>query len=284
MVTIDAHHHFWDTTSGAYDYPWMTDELAAMRGRRGPDELRPLLASRGVDRTIVVQAISSLPETRELLSIAAKTDFVAGVVGWVDLTDPDVAATLAELRRPGGGKLVGIRHQVHDEEDPDWIRRADVRRGLAAVLEAGLTYDVLVRSRELDAALEVMRSFPEARFVVDHIAKPPIRDHVMEPWATQMASVAELPNVWVKLSGMIEEADWSAWKPADLVPYVQRLLEHFGPRRLVFGSNWPFCLVAGSYQQVYDALIEALGAIGDEALGWILGDNATRAYPVAPAS
>lgn len=283
MVTFDAHHHFWDTSRTDYDYYWMTDELAAIRGRYGPEDLRPLLASRGIERTILIQTIPSLAETEEFLAVASGTDFVAGVVGWVDLTDPGVAETLAALKaRPDGRYLVGIRHQVHDEPDPDWLRRKDVQRGLVAVAAANLAYDVLVRSRELPAALDVVRLFPDTRFVVDHIAKPTIKEHELEPWASRIAPLADYPNVWVKVSGMIEEADWTSWRPDDFVPYVQRLLEWFGPERLVFGSNWPVCLLAGSYTDVYDALMHALGGIGVDERAQILGENAVRAYRLSP--
>ena len=160
-LTVDAHHHFWDTTSGRFDYYWMGDDLAAIKGVRGPDQLRPLLAEHGIDRTVVVQTIPSVEETEVFLATAAATDFVAGVVGWVDLTDPAVAETIARLRaRPDGRWLVAIRHQVHDEQDPEWLLRPDVKRGLKAVEEAGLAYDILVRSRELPAALQTVRRVP----------------------------------------------------------------------------------------------------------------------------
>jgi L-fuconolactonase len=284
-VTVDAHHHFWDTTAGRYDYYWMTDELAVIRGRHGPDEMRPLLRDAGIDRTVIVQTIPSVPETEEFLSTAGTTDFVAGVVGWVDLTDPAVGDTIARLRDgPHGRWLVGIRHQVHDEADPEWLVRDDVMRGLAAVAASGLTYDILVRSRELPSALAVVKAFPDARFVVDHIAKPNIKAHEIEPWASRMKPLAEFPNVWVKVSGMIEEADWETWKPDDLVPYVQRLLEWFGPSRLIFGSNWPVCNLAGSYQRVHDAAAYAVGdvSVGDRAR--IFGSNASEAYGLDIAS
>ncbi|MGD0019016.1 MAG: amidohydrolase family protein [Candidatus Limnocylindrales bacterium] len=278
-IVVDAHHHFWDTSDRTYDYYWMTDELAAIRGRFGPDDMRPLLAARGIDRTVLIQTIPSLPETEQFLATAAATDFVAGVVGWVDLTDPDVASTLARLKaRPDGRKLVGIRHQAHDEPDPDWLRRPDVQRGIGAVGEAGLTYDVLVRSRELPAALDLVRAFPENSFVIDHIAKPCIREHEIEPWASRMAPLAAFPKVWVKLSGMIEEDDWASWTADDLKPYVQRLLDWFGPGRLIFGSNWPVCLLAGSYARVFDALVEALGDIPRRDRERIFGANALEAY------
>jgi L-fucono-1,5-lactonase len=276
-VTTDAHQHFWDPARG--EYPWMTAELAAIRRPFGPDDLAPLLGARGVDRTILVQTQSSIDETREFLELAAATEFVAGVVGWVDLTSPSVGGTIAELRaRPDGRYLVGIRHQVHDEDDPDWLLREDVRRGLAAVAEADLVYDLLVRPRELPAALETARRFPELRFVIDHLAKPPIAAGELEPWAERMAPFADLANVSCKLSGLVTEADWSSWTRDDLAPYVRRAAGWFGDERLLFGSDWPVCLLAASYGEVFDAYIDALGAISPEGRERILGLNAVRVY------
>ena len=225
VVTVDAHHHFWDTTKGRFEYPWMTGDAAGLRGTYGPAELRPLLSQAGVDRTVLVQTISSVEETEVFLATAAQTDFVAGVVGWVDLTDPAVGETISRLRsRPDGHWLKGIRHQVHDEADPEWLLRADVQRGIRAVGDAGLVYDLLVRPRELPATLHLARDLPEVRFVVDHIAKPPISAHGLEPWAELMRQLADLPHVSVKLSGMVTEADWVRWTIADLAPYAERLL------------------------------------------------------------
>ena len=275
--TVDAHQHFWDPAKA--DYPWMTDELAAIRRPFTPNDLRPLLEAAGIDYTVLVQTRSSLEETREFLSLAAHTDFVAGVVGWVDLTDAKVATTLRDLQAdPAGAALVGIRHQVHDEPDPAWLLREDVQRGLWAVAEADLAYDLLVRTRELPAALETTRRLPQLRFVIDHIAKPPIRTGTYDAWAEAMAPFSDLDYVFCKLSGMITEADWSSWKPDDLVPYVERVVGWFGEDRLMFGSDWPVCLLAASYQEVFDAYRYALGDPGAGAREKILGENAIRFY------
>jgi L-fuconolactonase len=284
VLTVDSHQHFWDTTSGRFDYYWMSAEFDAIKGLRGPEQLRPLIAAAGIERTVSVQAIGSLEETIFLLETAQATDFVAGVVGWVDLTDPAVGETIAALRsRPDGRWLRSIRHQVHDEEDADWLLRPDVRVGLKAVEEAGLAYDILVRSRELPAALATVRDFPNSRFVVDHIAKPNIKAGEVEPWVSRMRPLADHPNVVVKVSGMITEADWVTWRPDDLRPYVQRLLEWFGPRRLMFGSDWPVCTVAGSYAQVHEAATVALGDLSDDDRSWVFGRTATVAYQLDEA-
>ena len=257
----------------------MTDELAAIRRPFAPPDLEPLLAAAGIDRTVLVQTRASVDETRELLRTAEATSFVAGVVGWVDLSDPGVAEEIDALRSgPGGDRLVGIRHQVHDEPDADWLLRPDVRRGIAAVGRAGLAYDLLVRSRELPAALQVVRGLPDVRFVIDHVAKPPIRDRVFQPWAERIASFGEMRNTWCKASGMITEADWSSWRPDDLRPYVQHVLDVFGADRLVFGSDWPVCLLAGSYQQVFDATRAALGDLTEGEQSAIFGGNAAEVY------
>jgi L-fuconolactonase len=276
-VIVDSHQHFWDPER--FDYPWMTAELGAIRRNFGPQDLEPLLAERGVDRSVVVQATSSVAETRYLLETAAGTDFVSGVVGWVDITDPDVDAVVADLRSGEGGQyLVGVRHQVHDEDDPDWLLRDEVQRGLGTLAGVGLAYDLLVRARELPAALRAARAQPGLRLVIDHIAKPPIREGDVEEWARDMAPFAGLDNVYCKLSGMVTEADWTAWKPADLVPYVERVLAWFGEDRLMFGSDWPVCLLAASYGDVIDALDGALGPLGESTRDKIYGGNAAAFY------
>jgi L-fuconolactonase len=239
---IDAHVHFWDGPLG-----WMSGGFEALGRPFGPDDLRPLAGACGVDRVIAVQASSSLDETRRLLSLV--DDFVAGVVGWVDLTAPDVADTIASL----GPGLVGIRHQVHDEPDALWLLRDDVRRGLHAVGDAGLAFDLLVRPRELRAALALARDVHDVRFVIDHLAKPPIASGELEAWAERMAPFARLEHVACKVSGLVTEADWQRWKVADLAPYLERAVEWFGEERLLFGSDWPVCTLAASYEDVVDA-------------------------------
>lgn len=276
-MMVDAHHHFWDPARGVY--PWLTDDLAAIRRRFGPEDLRPQLMERGISRTVLVQTRSSVEETREFLATAETTDFVAGVVGWVDLTASDVGDALTSLLTlPEGRWLVGIRHQVHDEPDPAWLLRDDVRRGLRAVGEAGLAYDLLVRPRELPAALQVVRELPDQRFVIDHVAKPRIRDGTDPEWLERMAPFTDLGNVHCKLSGMVTEADWSNWTSEDLAPFVERAVGWFGPERLLFGSDWPVCLLAASYGQVFDALQTALAGLSAEAVDGVMGLNAARFY------
>jgi L-fuconolactonase len=275
-MIVDAHHHFWDPLLA--DYPWMTDDVAAIRRRFGPEDLEPLLRENGVDGTVLVQARASLDETRLLLEAAEATPFVLGVVGWIDLTDPEAARVLAELR---GRQLVGIRHQVHDEPDPAWMLRPDVQRGIAAVGAADLAYDLLVRSVELPAAFETAKRHPGVRFVVDHLAKPPLRGGDMGSWADGLASLAELPNMTCKLSGLVTEADSSTWRNDGLFEYHRRALEWFGPERCMFGSDWPVCLLAAEYGEVLELLLRALDNLGAAERAEVFGGTAARTYRLA---
>ena len=273
-MIVDAHQHFWDPA--VEDYPWMVgEELAPVRRRFDPEDLEPALREHGVGGTVVVQALGSPDETRRLLALAEATPFVLGVVGWVDLTAPDIEGALAELE---GGALVGIRHQVHDEPDHAWLLRPEVQRGIAAVGEAGLAYDLLVRTAELPAALETARRNPDTRFVVDHLAKPPLRDGDTTEWARGLEALAALPNVSCKLSGLVTEADWSGWRSEELVPYLRRALDWFGPSRTMFGSDWPVCLLAADYGAVLELVLAALDGLDDAERDAVLGGNATRVY------
>ncbi len=279
-AAIDAHHHFWDPRRS--HYPFLTDELASIRRPFGPSDLAPELEAAGIGGTVLVQTRPSLPETREFLAVAAATPFVQGVVGWVDLAEPRVADTIAEIREgPGGDKLVAIRHQLHDEPDTEWVLRPAVLAGIAEVGRAGLVYDVLIRPREMPFALEAIRRSPNVRFVVDHLAKPPIASGALEPWASLLREFGREPQVACKISGMVTEADWSAWRVDDLRPYVAVALEAFGPDRLLFGSDWPVCLVAATYGQVVGAAREALDSLSPDEATAVFGGTARRVYGLA---
>jgi L-fuconolactonase len=274
---VDAHHHFWDPAR--FDYPWLTDELGVIRRRFGPEDLAPIVERAGIDRTILVQTISSVDETREFLATAAATPLIAGVVGWVDLTDASVGDTIAELAAgEGGSHLVGIRHQVHDEPDPEWLLRQDVGRGITAVGAAGLVYDLLVRPRELPAALETVRAHANVTFVVDHLAKPPIKSGELEPWLGLLRPFGELDNVACKVSGLVTEADWGSWSVADLQPFVDAAVEIFGPDRLMFGSDWPVCLLASTYDAVLGAARSATAGLSPDERDQVFGKTARRVY------
>ena len=269
-MIIDSHHHFWDLSRR--DYAWLAgDGLRPIRRRFGPDDLRPLLEDNGVDKTILVQTVSSLDETREFLDRAASNDFIAGVVGWVDLTSSTVDDTIASLV---SDLLVGIRHQVHDEPDPEWLLRDDVQRGIAEVGEAGLVYDLLVRTRELPAALETVKRHRDVTFVIDHAAKPRIKGASWDrDWEMALAPFSDQANVSCKLSGLVTEADWKSWTPEQLEPYVNRVVGWFGPGRCMFGSDWPVCLLAATYDQVLDAMQQIIGL--DDL---VFGETARRVY------
>lgn len=250
-VVVDAHQHFWDPARA--DYPWMTDEVAALRRRFGPEDLEPLLVANGVSGTVVVQARQDVAETRELLALATETPFLLGVVGWVDLTG-DVPLQLAEL----DGTLAGVRHPVQDEPDPSWLLRDDVQRGIAAVGEAGLAFDLLVQTPQLPAAVETVRRHPAVRFVLDHVAKRPRDDHTWRSGVTRLASFA---NVTCKISGLFTEHD-----PTGTAALA---LEWFGPERCMFGSDWPVSTLACEYA-------DTIAVVGDDPD--VLARTAVRVY------
>ena len=279
-MIIDGHQHFWDPARA--EYPWMdAAELAPIRRAFGPADLAPLLKANGIDASIVVQCRSALEETEEFLRIAHVTPSVIGVVGWVDLTDGDLGDTLDRLRAaPGGDKLVGIRHQVHDEADPDWLLCEDVRRGLTAMFARDLTYDFLVRTRELPAAIATAQAFPQARFVLDHAAKPPIADGGSAEWSERIAASAACGNVWCKISGLATEAKWDDWDAERLFPFVAHAAKCFGEDRLIYGSDWPVCLLAGSYGEIKGALEACLARLGPTVREKAFGANAKAAYRV----
>jgi L-fuconolactonase len=276
MSRIDAHHHVWDLS--ARPHAWLEpEEMAPVRRTFTMDDLAGHAAAAGVSRTVLVQVLPDLGETREFLALAAASELVAGVVGWIDLTAPDVADTLAAL--PAG--LVGVRHGVQSEPDPAWLARPDVRRGLAAVAAAGLAYDLLTLPHQLPAAVETVAALPELTFVLDHLSKPPIASGELEPWRTRVRELAAHPNVYCKLSGMVTEADRASWRVADLRPYAEVVLEAFGPERVMFGSDWPVCLLAAEYEQVVAAAEELCAGLPEHERAEVFAGTARRAYRLA---
>ena len=277
LPAIDAHHHFWDPDKG--DYPWMAGPVLPIRRVFTPDDMRPLLAPAGVQKTILVQTWSSYAESQAFLALAEATDFIAGMVAWVDLEALDVAEKLdALLAGPGGKWLVGIRHQVHDEADPRWLCQPDVWRGLRAVEARGLVYDLLIRPRELAAALETVRALPDLRFVIDHIAKPEIVRQGFSQWSKLMEPFGHEANVWCKLSGMVTEADWANWTPDQIAPYIAEVLRIFGPRRCMMGTDWPVSLLASDYQRTVDLVRDAIAILDHEDPRAVLWGTAAKAY------
>ncbi|MEV8229195.1 amidohydrolase family protein [Streptomyces sp. NPDC079167] len=275
---IDAHHHVWDLA--VRDQDWITgEELAPIRRTFTLTDLEPEARAAGVAATVLVQTVTVAEETPEFLALAHDSTLVAGVVGWTDLTAPDVAGTLAGLRAlPGGDRLVGIRHQVQAEPDPEWLLRPDVLRGLRAVAAAGLTYDLLVRPHQLPAATRAAALLPELTFVLDHAGKPPVARGAVDPWAGDLRALAALPNTVCKLSGLVTEADPRTWTVEDLRPYADTVIDAFGPGRTMFGSDWPVCRLAASYTEVLDVARELTGRLGEDGQRSVLSETARRVY------
>jgi L-fuconolactonase len=272
-MIIDAHHHLWTA-----DYPWLADPaLWAIRRDYTLDDLRTAMASAGVTRTVLVEAgRCDDAETAEFLALAAATPEIAGVVGWASLLDPGLSGTIARHRAgPGGHLLAGIRDQVQAEA-ADHLGRPDVRAGLAAVAAAGLVNELVVRCDQLPAVAQAVAALPHARFVLDHLGKPRVRAGAdgLREWLPLITRVAARPNVVAKISGLVTEADWAAWTPADLRPFVRAAVDVFGPDRLMFGSDWPVLEVAADYALVMDATVTALGGTHPE----VFGGTAIRTY------
>ncbi len=275
---VDTHHHVWDLA--VRDQEWIDPvTMSAIRHDFDLEELRPRAAAAGVDRTVVVQTVPVGEETPELLALAADSELVAAVVGWTDLTAPDTADRLAALRDHRGGRyLAGIRHQVQDEPDPRWLARRDVRHGLRAVGEAGLVYELLVVPDQLDAALDVVRTLPEVTFVLDHAGKPAIASGELGGWASRIWALAEQPNVYCKLSGLVTEAGWRSWTTGKIRPYADTVLDAFGPDRVMFGSDWPVCLLACDYSDVVELAVRLTGRLDGGERARMFARTAERVY------
>jgi len=281
-MRIDAHQHFWRYTPDEYD--WIDDSMSILRRDFLPADLKPELAPIGFDACVTVQARQSLEESRWLLELAERNPFIAGVVGWVDLCAENVRHQLVEFSQ--NPKFLGVRHIVQAEADDRYLLRPDFLRGIAALEEFNLTYDILIYPRHLPVAIEFVERFPKQRFVLDHLAKPFIKTQAIEPWASHIRLLAAFPNLFCKLSGMLTEADWKTWKPTHFEPYLKTALDAFGPDRLMIGSDWPVCKVAGSYEQAMALVIDFLQNDSKEVLDWILGSTARRFWqlPRPPAT
>ncbi|MCL2419354.1 MAG: amidohydrolase family protein [Conexibacteraceae bacterium] len=274
-MRIDAHHHVWDLE--VRDQPW-TAGIPALRRSFTLEDLEPALRRHAIDATVLVQTVCVAQETPELLALAAAEPVIAGVVGWVDLTAPDVSDAIAALREsPGGERLVGIRHQVQEEPDHRFLVRADVRRGLRAVAEAGLVYDLLVRPHQLPAAVTAVQAVPELRFVLDHAGKPVLDGPPSAKWPAAIDGLAARPNVTVKLSGLTSEAP-AGWNEEMLAPFVERLLTRFGPERMMFGSDWPVCLLGGGYDRTIAAAEALTAELAPHERDLVFGEVAMSVY------
>jgi L-fuconolactonase len=277
---LDAHVHLWDLA--ARPQPWTGPFPVLHRSFLLP-ELARVLAGHGVDAAVVVQAGDTLEETLELLALAAATPAtpLAGVVGWADLAAPDVPAALAALRAaPGGRALVGVRQQLQLLPDPDYLARPAVRAGLAAVGAAGLAYDLVISPHQLPLAAATAAAVPGTRFVLDHAGKPPIASGDIRSWAADLAALAARPNVAVKLSGLVTEADWAGWTRDDLAPVIDHVLACFGAARAMAGSDWPVCLLAAGYGDVMAALDQQLARLDDAARAAVRGGTAAAWYRI----
>jgi L-fuconolactonase len=271
-MRIDAHQHFW--RYNADEYGWIDDSMASLRRDFGPADLKLVMDAAGFHGSVAVQARQSLEETRWLLELAASSPLILGVVGWVDLRFPDVRKQLQQFA--ANPKLVGVRHIVQSEPDDRFLLQSDFLRGIGLLEEFDLTFDILIYPRHLPVAAEFVRHFPRQRFVLDHLAKPLIKSGSIHPWEERMRQLAQFPNVYCKLSGMVTEADWQSWKPEHMKPYLDIAFDCFGPERLMIGSDWPVCTVAASYSRTMNIVLEYLGNHSTEAREAVLGANAAR--------
>jgi L-fuconolactonase len=279
MRIIDAHHHVWDLS--VRDQPWISGpEMAAIRRSFSLADLRPSARAAGVDATVLVQTVTVAAETPEMLALAAGDPLAAAVVGWTDLTSPGIDGELASLAAgPGGEHLAGIRHQVQSEPDPDWLRRPDVIRGLRAVAAAGLCYDLVVRPHQLPAAGYAAAAVPGLTMVLDHAGKPPIATGELASWATAIREFAARPNTVCKLSGLVTEAAPGAPRAA-FAPVADVVLSAFGPERVMFGSDWPVCLLAAGYADVLELADSLVGGLSGSERAAVFASTAARVYGI----
>ena len=273
-MKIDSHQHFWSYS--AAEYPWIGAGMERIARDYLPVDLAAVAAPQGIGGSVAVQARQSVAESRWLLGLAEASPIIRGVVGWVDLRSAGVAAELAELS--AHEKFVGVRHVVQDEPDPRFVLGADFVRGLRQLQSYGLTYDLLIYPQQLPAAVQLVAMLPEQPFVLDHLAKPRIKTGAIQEWRRDVEALAQHGNVCCKVSGMVTEADWRGWKPADFTPYLDVVLQAFGPERLMFGSDWPVCLLAGEYAEVVGIVADFFGRLSAAEQQFIWGGTATRFY------
>ncbi len=275
-MKIDTHQHFWHYNDR--DYGWMGPGMESLKCDRLPADLASLLEKNGIDGTIAVQARQCLEETQWLLKLADENAFIKGVVGWVDLRSPQLELQLERFcYHP---RLRGVRHVVHDEPDDKFMMRDDFAHGISRLHRYGLTYDLLLFPKHLPVACELVGKFPEQSFILDHISKPLIKDHKIEPWKSDIHRLASFANVSCKISGMVTETDWHNWKPEDFKPYMDIVLEAFGTDRIMVGSDWPVCTVAGKYKEVMQIVTDYLRQLSEGEQAAIWAENVKRIYQV----
>ena len=273
-MIIDAHQHFWYYEPTKHS--WIDDSMAVIRKDFLPSELRKVFAENDIDGCVAVQADQTLQETDFLLDIAKTNDFIKGIVGWVDLRDNGIETVLENYGEQK--EIKGFRHIVQGEADPNFLLRYDFRRGISMLKKFGYTYDILVFPHQLGATLEFVKKFPDQRFVIDHMAKPYIKDGFFDGWAILMKEIAKHENVYCKLSGMITEADFNSWTPNQINPYMDLVLGAFGSDRIMYGSDWPVCLVAGNYARVKQLVTDFISKLSTNEQRKIMGDNAIYFY------
>jgi L-fuconolactonase len=271
---IDAHHHLWRYNNDEYD--WIGPGMEAIARDFLPPDLQTELRACGVNGSIVVQARQSLAETGWLLDLAARSAVIRGVLGWAPIADAKFPTILEQLKEDR--KLKGLRHIIQAEPDDEFILRDDFNVGIAALRESGLVYDILIYDRHLPAAIKFVDRHPNQIFVLDHLAKPRIKEDVLEPWRTNLFKLAKRENVYCKLSGIVTEADWKDWDATDLRDYVDAALQAFGPRRLMFGSDWPVCLLASSYKKWFQTTQDLITGLSLSEKELVFGGVAARIY------
>jgi L-fuconolactonase len=273
-MKIDSHQHFWNYN--ASEYGWISNEMAILQKDYLPEHLNIELSSMGFNGSIAVQARQSLEETQWLLNLAEQNNIIKGVVAWVDLCSHKIEEQLKQFSKHP--KLVGVRHVIHDEENIDFMLRHVFLNGISMLKNFGLTYDILIFPKHLPNTIQFVSQFPEQVFVIDHIAKPFIKDKKVLPWKEEIEKLAEFKNVYCKLSGMVTEANIKNWKPEDFIPYLDVVFSAFGPDRLMIGSDWPVCKLAGAYSEVMNVVVNYIEKYSEKDKNNILGGNAIKAY------
>ncbi len=276
MLIIDAHNHFW--RYDPLEYGWIGEDMPVLKRDFLPEHLQSVHHHHEVDGTIAVQARQTHVENELLLNLAGENSLIKGVVGWVDLAKDSVEEDLNLFAQ--NPKFVGVRHMVQSETDPEFLLREDFNRGVGLLREYGLVYDILIHEKQLAVTKSFVERFPDQNFVLNHIAKPAIKAGVLKPWAQQIKALAEHPQVHCKLSGLVTEADWENWKEADILPYLDIVCEAFGPDRLMFGSDWPVCLLAAEYERVIKLITKYIAQFDIEDQKKIMGLNALRCYKI----
>ena len=271
---VDAHHHLWRYRPEEYD--WIDETMQPLRRNFLPNDLKAEMASAGIDGTIAVQARQTLEETRWLLDLAEANEEIWGVTGWAPIAGADFPGVMEEF--DGREKLKALRHVIQGEKDENYVLREDFNAGIRALSGSGLVYEILIYERHLPQTIEFVDRHPDQVFVLDHVAKPLIAAGIVEPWATRMRELAKRQNVWCKVSGMVTEADWKAWTPEKLKPYLDVTVEAFGPGRLMAGSDWPVCLVASSYEGWWQVLRDYFAGFSESERASVFGGNAVQVY------